>query len=60
MLFNILSVILMILGSFFAFLLLNDLPQRGNLKIYKTLFLTVAICLAFGFGIHFLFLSLGV
>jgi len=59
MIYLVSAIILIILGAFFTLSLLTDLPEKGNLKLYKTLPLTIIISLVFGFGVHFLFLALG-
>ncbi|MEM2109325.1 MAG: hypothetical protein QW327_02430 [Candidatus Odinarchaeota archaeon] len=59
MIYLVSAIILIILGAFFTLSLLSDLPAKGNLKLQKTLTLTILISILFGFGVHFLFLALG-
>ena len=59
MIYFIIALPLLIIGALLTFLLLVDLPARGNLKLPKTIPLFILTTLTIGFGMHFLLLAVG-
>ncbi|WEU40579.1 MAG: hypothetical protein OdinLCB4_001210 [Candidatus Odinarchaeum yellowstonii] len=60
MIYLIASIILIIIAVAFTLSLLSDLPEKGNLKLGKTIPLIIVVSLTLGFGLHFLLLAIGV
>mgnify|MGYP001148252482 CR=1 FL=1 len=60
MIYLIASIILITTAFAFTLSLLSDLPEKGNLKLGRTVPLTIIVSLTLGFGLHFLLLALGV
>ncbi len=60
MIYFILAIILIIIAVVFTLSLLSDLPEKGNLKLGRTIPLAIIVSLTLGFGLHFLLLALGV
>ncbi len=60
MIYLVAAVILLIIAVIFTLSLLSDLPEKDNLKLGKTIPLTIIVSLTLGFGLHFLLLALGV